>query len=302
MIRATNLPWAAGLTAGGAALAAAVAAPLAWSVGGGVMRSVETAGPWEQAFWRALGGAVAVTIAIALTGPGRAAASLRAAGLAAAASAVLIGATFVVHVLAMNATAIANVLFLQTASPLLMPILAWIFLREAPHRATLLAAGLAAAGLAPIVLASAGGGRLAGDLLALASATCGAANVLVVRRARSANLVPVVAIAGLGAALVAATMGRPFAVSPGDAAALVALGVVQIGIGLSLFLFALRHLPAAPVALLTLLEPVVGPALAWAIVGEEPPRATILGGAIVLAAMLLSIRATARLAAPRTTP
>ncbi|MFM8681609.1 MAG: hypothetical protein ACKOGH_18735, partial [Alphaproteobacteria bacterium] len=80
MIRATKLPWAAGLTAGGAALAAAIAAPLAWSIGGVVMRSVETAGPWEQTFWRALGGALAVSIAIALTGPRKAAASLRAAG------------------------------------------------------------------------------------------------------------------------------------------------------------------------------------------------------------------------------
>ena len=298
MIRATNLPWARGLTAGGAALAAAIAAPLAWSIGGVVMRSVETAGPWEQAFWRALGGAIAVSIAIAVTGPGRAAASLRSAGLAAAASAVFIGATFVVHVLAMNATAIANVLFLQTASPLLMPILAWIFLREAPRRATLLAAALAAAGLAPIVVASVGGGRLAGDMLALLSAMCGAANVLVVRHAKATNLVPVVAIAGFGAALASAAMGSPSSVSLGDAAALLGLGVVQIGIGLSLFLFALRHLPAAPVALLTLLEPVVGPTLVWAFVGEVPPHATLVGGAVVLAAMLVSIRATARQATP----
>lgn len=283
---------ASNLSRGSVALAAAIAAPLAWSVGGVVMRSVTTAGAWEQAFWRALGGALAVAIAIALAGPRQAALSLREAGGAAVASTLLVASTFVVHVLAMNGTAVANVLFLQTASPLLMPLLAWIFLREAPHRATLLAAALAATGLAPIVVASIGGGRVAGDMLALLSALCGAANVLVVRRARAANLVPVVAVAGLVAAAAAAAMGTPLSVSPADAAALVALGVVQIGIGLSLFLFALRHLPAAPVALLTLLEPVVGPALVWALVGEAPPATTLAGGAVVLAAMLVSIRAT----------
>jgi drug/metabolite transporter (DMT)-like permease len=135
-------------------------------------------------------------------------------------------------------------------------------------------------------------------MLALTSAMCGAANVLVVRHAKATNLVPVVAIAGFGAALAAAAMGSPSSVSLGDAAALLGLGVVQIGIGLSLFLFALRHLPAAPVALLTLLEPVVGPVLVWAFVGEVPPGATLAGGAVVLAAMLLSIRATARQATP----
>ena len=73
-----------------------------------------------------------------------------------------------------------------------------------------------------------------------------------------------------------------------------ALGALQIAVGLKLFFFALRHLPAAPVALLTLLEPVAGPLLVWAIVGEVPPDATLLGGAVVGAAMLLSITAAGR--------
>jgi drug/metabolite transporter (DMT)-like permease len=275
-------------------VAAAILAPLTWSIGGVVMRSVETAGAWEQASWRALGGALALALLLAPRGGGRVAADIRAAGWAGLASMACVGGSFVVHVLAMNATSVANVLFLQTASPLLMPLLAWLVLRERPQMLTVAAAAIAIAGLAPIVAASAGQGRIAGDLLALLSAACGAINVLIVRRMRGIDLIPTTTAAALLAAIVAASFGSALGVSAGDAVALLALGALQIAVGLKLFFFALRHLPAAPVALLTLLEPVAGPLLVWAIVGEVPPDATLLGGAIVGAAMLLSITAAGR--------
>jgi drug/metabolite transporter (DMT)-like permease len=268
-------------------VAAAILAPLTWSIGGVVMRSVETAGAWEQASWRALGGALALALLLAPRGGGRVAADIRAAGWAGLASMACVGGSFVVHVLAMNATSVANVLFLQTASPLLMPLLAWLVLRERPQMLTVAAAAIA-------VAASAGQGRIAGDLLALLSAACGAINVLIVRRMRGIDLIPTTTAAALLAAIVAASFGSALGVSAGDAVALMALGALQIAVGLKLFFFALRHLPAAPVALLTLLEPVAGPLLVWAIVGEVPPDATLLGGAIVGAAMLLSITAAGR--------
>lgn len=276
------------------ALAAAIAAPLLWSVGGVVMRSVESAGPWEQVFWRSIGGGGAVALALLATGGRRAVTSWRAAGFAGWASAVCIASTFVMHVLAINATTVANVLFLQTASPLLMPLLAWLVLAERPERRTLLAVALAVCGLVPIVLASAGGGRLQGDALALLCALAGATNILIVRRARAVNLVPVVVVASVLTLAVSLTVARPFQVAAGDAAALVLLGAVQIGIGLSLFLFALRTLPAAPVSLLTLLEPMVGPLLVWLVIGEVPPPVTLAGGTVVILALLVCAQAAAR--------
>ncbi len=274
------------------ALAAAILAPLTWSVGGVVMRSVESAGPWDQAGWRSFGGALALLVLLALRGGAPAIRDMRAAGWAGVASMACVGGTFVIHVLAMNATSVANVLFLQTASPLLMPLLAWAVLRERPHRLTLVAVALAIAGLFPIVAASVGGGRLAGDMLALLTATCGAINVLIVRRLKALDLVPLAALAAALAAAISFAVGAPLDVSAVDIAALVLLGAFQIAVGLSLFFFALRHLPAAPVALLTLLEPVAGPLLVWAVVGEVPPEATLLGGSIILGALILSIIAT----------
>ena len=280
------------------ALAAAILAPLTWSVGGVVMRSVESAGAWEQVVWRSLGGALAVAVLLALRGTARAALAVRAAGWAGIASMLCIAGTFVVHVLAMNATSVANVLFLQTASPLLMPLLAWAVLREKPHRLTFIAVAVAIAGLTPIVAGSVGGGNFTGDMLALASAACGSANVLIVRRLRNLDMMPVAAIAALLAGLVAAAIGAPSGVALADAVALMLLGALQIAVGLTLFFYALRHLPAAPVALLTLLEPVAGPILVWAVIGEVPPTATLFGGALIAAVMVISVGATAAAHAP----
>ena len=274
------------------ALAAAILAPLTWSVGGVVMRSVESAGPWEQSGWRSLGGALALLALLALRGAAPALRDMRAAGWAGVASILCVSGTLVIHVLAMNATSVANVLFLQTASPLLMPLLAWVVLRERPHRLTLVAVVVAIAGLVPIVAASAGGGRLTGDLLALLTATCGAINILIVRRLKALDMIPLAAFAAAFSAVISFAAAAPLGVSALDIAALVLLGAFQIAVGLPLFFFALRHLPAAPVALLTLLEPVAGPVLVWAVIGEVPPEATLFGGTIILAALVLSVVAT----------
>jgi drug/metabolite transporter (DMT)-like permease len=90
-------------------------------------------------------------------------------------------------------------------------------------------------------------------------------------------------------------------VSPRDIALLLSLGIIQMTLGLSFYLYALRLLPAAQVTLIALLEPVLGPVWVWLFKGEEPAASTILGGAIILAALttniLLNLRLNARQAA-----
>ena len=274
-------------------LLAAIAAPVAWSFGGPVMRLVE-AGPWEQVFWRALGGAAATAILLLAHDRRGALHAWRAAGPAMATSSALIGATFVIHVLAINATTVANVLVLQTINPLIMPLLAWAMLGERAGFWTLAAIALASVGLGTILVDSFGGGRPAGDLLALAAAACGALNIIVVRRARGTPMTGTIVAGGLVAMAVAAMFGAPLATRVGDAALLALLGIVQMTLGLWCFLFALRRLPAAPVALLTLIEPVLGPLLVWLAVGERPANATLIGGAAILAALALNVVGTLR--------
>lgn len=273
----------------------AFAAPLCWSIGGVVFRSVE-AGPWEVVFWRSLGHVVAFPILLALWYGRRAFADLRKAGVAAAVASLCICATFILHVMAMLSTTVANVLVLQSTSPLLVAVLGWLVLGERVGARGWMTIAVAFAGLAPVIGTSLGGGRLGGDLFALGVATCSAVMVILVRRSRALNMQPVSWLAAMLAVLIALPLSRPLAVSAGDIGLLMVLGIVQATLGLTFFLLALRHLPAAQVTLIALLEPVLGPLWVWLFAGEEPPALTLIGGAVVIGALALNTVAGLRAA------
>ena len=65
------------------------------------------------------------------------------------------------------------------------------------------------------------------------------------------------------------------------------MGIVQIGCGLVAFTAGSRHLPAADLALLAQTEVVLSPVWAWLVIGEVPAFWTLVGGAMVLAAVTL---------------
>tara|TARA_A100001037_G_C15035373_1_gene582962 strand:- start:747 stop:1100 length:354 start_codon:yes stop_codon:yes gene_type:complete len=91
------------------------------------------------------------------------------------------------------------------------------------------------------------------------------------------------------AACFAAVLSIPsvgqFSVSWWDFGVSVYLGVFQVGLGFTLLILGARHVPAAQVGLLALLEPVLGPIWAWLTVTEIPTAATLWGGLIILSAV-----------------
>jgi drug/metabolite transporter (DMT)-like permease len=93
--------------------------------------------------------------------------------------------------------------------------------------------------------------------------------------------------------LVAAPLSSPGSASGRDGALMVALGVGQIGLGLVFLTIGGRLIPAAEVALITLLEVVLGPLWVWVFLSEQPGAATLVGGAIVLGAVAIQAGADA---------
>jgi drug/metabolite transporter (DMT)-like permease len=89
----------------------------------------------------------------------------------------------------------------------------------------------------------------------------------------------------------AAPFAHPGEAGGRDLALLVLLGFGQIGLGLILLMIGGRLIPAPEVALISLLEVVLGPLWAWIFISESPSAATLVGGVIVLAAVVLQVRA-----------
>ena len=87
-------------------------------------------------------------------------------------------------------------------------------------------------------------------------------------------------------------LATPGQISGDDLAWPAALGIGQIGLGFALLTVGARLIPAAQVGLITLLEVVLGPVWVWLALDERPGTLTLVGGAVVIAAIVLQTRET----------
>ena len=93
-------------------------------------------------------------------------------------------------------------------------------------------------------------------------------------------------LAGVFTAAVAALMSDGFAMSAYDLGLCVIMGLVQMSAGMILFTKGSRHVPAAELALLLLTEVVLAPIWVWLWLGEVPRAWTLIGGAVIFAAII----------------
>jgi len=270
----------------GAALVCAAAT--CWSLGGLFVRLMsEDLDGWTIAFWRSAFMVLAVGAWVAAANGLRTIAVYRVMGWAGVLSGLLLAISFVAFILAITRTSVANAVVLQSAAPLAAAALSRVCLGERLSPTTLVAILVAVAGVALMFAGALGGGDLLGNTLALGVAIAFGANIVVVRAARGIDLVPATVLAGLFA--LAATL--PFASwdapSAADFSLLAAMGIVQLGLGLFLFMRGAPQLTAAQVGLLTLLEVILAPIWVWLAFGEVPSLLSLIGGGVVLAALLL---------------
>jgi drug/metabolite transporter (DMT)-like permease len=264
-------------------------AAVAWSTAGVLQRQLTLDTP-TQVFGRAVFATAALLAYVAVSEHGRVVDAFRSVGLAGVAVAVCVAIASSSFIAALNHEGVARVLFILAVSPMLAALLARVTLGEPITRRTVLAMGLALAGVA-VMLGSPGEGSLAGDALAFACALAFAVVVVITRWRHDVSMAPATCLSQ--AILVVAFL--PFA-SPGEIGGddvywLAALGVGQIGLGFMLLTVGARLIPAAQVGLITLLEIVLGPLWVWIALDEQPSTLTLVGGAIVIVAIVIQTRA-----------
>ena len=264
-------------------------AAIAWSTAGVLQRQLTLDAP-TQVFGRAAFATVALLAYVAVVERGRVVPAFRSVGLPGVAVAVCVAIASSSFIVALNHEGVARVLFILALSPMLAALLARVTLGERISRRTVMAMGLALVGVA-VMLGSPGDGDLTGDLLAVLCALSFAVVVVITRWRHDVSMAPATCLSQ--ALLVVAF--APFA-TPGDIAGddlfwLAALGIGQIGLGFALLTVGARLIPAAQVGLITLLEIVLGPLWVWLALDERPSTLTLVGGAIVIAAIVMQTRA-----------
>ena len=271
------------------ALALMVVAPLLWSMAGVLTRSIERAGAFEIAFWRSSFAALFVAAALALLQGAGALRAVRAAGAVGLMSGAMWAVMFTAFIVALTMTTTANVLVTNSIGAFLTALLSWLVLREPVPARTWAAIAVATAGMALMFgagLQADDGRHLSGMLIALSVPVAGAINIVMLRHsAARIDLMPAVLLGALFSAAITLPWALPFVATQRDYAVLAALGVFQLGLPCMLLVLASRTLRAPEIALLGLLEVVLGPLWAWLGAGEVPAAATIAGGAVILAAV-----------------
>ena len=256
------------------------------SLGGVLLRLLESAGGWQVLFYRSVSFALTILVVVALRDRGRLAESFRSIGRAGLVAGAISGASSICYIFALLTTTVANVMFIISVTPLCTALLAWAALGERPRLATWLAIAAAAGGIALMFAHGVTEARLMGSLLAFGAALGLAVMIVIIRRAKAVDMLPAQFVSGVAAAAVAALMVESFAVTAPDFGFLVLLGVVQIGAGFSLITLGARYVPAAQVSLLALSEMVLAPIWVWFAVDEVPAMLTLAGGAVVFTAVV----------------
>ena len=269
---------------------AMLVAAVAWSTAGLGQHALD-ATPATQVVGRALFAFIALLVVVALTERSGVISSLRSLGFDGIGVTVFLAISSGTFLLALNYTSVANVLFFQAAAPMLAALLGWVVLSERIGRRTWVAMGVAAVGVTVMVAGSLDAGGLAVALPFVMTASF-AVVIVITRHRREVSMLPATCASQALIILVVGPFASFGSATSSDWRIFFALGVFQMGLGLTLLTVGARLLPPAEVALLSLLEVVLGPLWVWLAYSERPTTATLIGGAVVSAAVV--IQATTR--------
>ncbi|HKU58799.1 MAG TPA: DMT family transporter [Gaiellaceae bacterium] len=259
-------------------------AALAWSTAGPLQREL-TVGIGTQLAGRALFAVLGLTVYIVATERTRTLRAFRAVGSAGIGIAALMAISSGAFIIALNHTSVANVLFMQALSPIIAALLASL-LGERVGGRTWIAMAVAVAGVALMV----GGPSRPSAIglgLSLVMSFAFAGTIVITRHRSDVSMAPATCLSQVIVLVLAAPFATTASVGAKDAILLALLGVGQIGLGLIFLTIGGRLIPAAEVALITLLEIVLGPLWVWIFQSERPGTTTLVGGLVVLGAVVL---------------
>jgi len=266
-----------------------VLAAIAWSSAGVLQREL-TVGTATQLAGRAAFAVVALFTYVTFAERGNPWRAFRGMGRPGLAVGALMAVSSTSFIVALNHTTVANVLFMQALAPIMAAGLGVAVLGERVQRSTWIAMVVALLGVG-LMIGGPGRPTLLGEALSFVMALSFAVTLVITRHQRHVSMAPATCLSQLVILVAAAPFAHPSQIGGQDLALLAVLGFGQIGLGLIFLSIGGRLIPAAEVALITLLEVVLGPLWAWIFVSESPPAATLVGGTIVLGAVVLQARA-----------
>ncbi len=260
-------------------------ATLCLSLGGLILRNMEAADGWQVMFYRSISFVVTLLALLVYRYRGGLLAAFRATGTDGVLVALFLAVGSICYLFSLLLTTVANAMFIIAATPLFVAVVAWFVIGERVRASTWAAMIVALCGIGLMVGDGLASGHVLGSIVALGVVATFGGMIVVIRRSKAVDMLPATCMAGVVGGVAAFFMAGDLEVSGHDLILSLLMGSVQFGAGFTLITMGTRHVPAAEVSLLGLLEPILASLWVWIFINEVPATLTLVGGAIVLGAV-----------------
>tara|TARA_B100000579_G_scaffold171952_1_gene140135 strand:+ start:752 stop:1624 length:873 start_codon:yes stop_codon:yes gene_type:complete len=257
------------------------------SFGGLIVKSFEGATLWQILFWRQLFFVLLVIIFLLLTYKKKIFVALYQSGMPGFIGGIILGLGFSAYVFAMYNTTVANTNFIIQTQAIFLAIFGYLFLKETISKLTLASIILAISGIMLMVGSSLSPGQLSGNLVAFIMPSSFAVLIIVVRKYPNVDMVPLQLYAGLVAMLIGYLVSTKINISINDLLLAFVAGFFQVGLGFIFITIGAKKTLSAIVGILMMTEAVFGPFWAWIFLDESPQFYALIGGSIILFAVLI---------------
>ena len=257
------------------------------SFGGLIVKSFEGATLWQILFWRQLFFILTVSIFLIATYKKQIFSVLYKSGIPGICGGLILGLGFSSYVFAMYNTTVANTNFIIQTQVIFLAIFGYLFLKEKISKITLASIVLAITGIILLLGNTLSPGQMLGNIAAFIMPISFAVLILIVRKYPNVDMVPSQFIAGIFALMIGYLMSGKIHISYHDIFLGFLAGFFQLGFGFIFITIGAQRTPSAMVGIIMLTEAVFGPLWAWLFINEQPPNVVLLGGTIVIIAVLM---------------
>ncbi len=260
---------------------------LSLSFGGLIVKSFDGATLWQILFWRSLFFSLTVLTFLIISYKKKTFNSFYKSGLPGFFGGIVLSFGFCGYVFAMYNTTVANTNFIISLQILFLAIFGYFFLKEKISVITLSSIVLAITGVFLMVGNSLTPGELSGNLAAFTMPITFAILIMIVRKFPTVDMVPAQFIAGISSCLIGFLLSNKLMISSHDIFLGFLAGFFQVGFGFIFITIGARTTPSAMVGIIMLSESVLGPIWAFLFVNEVPSMFGLIGGGIIIFAVLL---------------
>lgn len=260
---------------------------LSLSFGGLLVKSFEGSTLWQILFWRSLFFSLTVLAFLIISYKRKTFQAFYESGLPGFFGGIILSFGFCGYVFAMYNTTVANTNFIISLQILFLAIFGYFFLKEKISAITLTSIVLAISGVFLMVGNSLSPGELSGNLAAFTMPITFAVLIMIVRKFPTVDMVPAQFVAGISSCLIGFILSNKLMISPHDIFLGFLAGFFQVGFGFIFITIGARSTPSAMVGIIMLSESVLGPIWAFLFVSERPSMFGLIGGSIILFAVLL---------------